>query len=328
MKTSVVGIDISKDHLDVSICHLDSLEPIRSFQITNDVKGIGRLIQRCNKISKDLWFCFEHTGNYGLLLACFLQNHSIPFSAVSPLHIKRSLGMTRGKNDQIDAVRIAQYAVTYFKQLEPSFLPSDKMLKIKHLLTFRKQLVKTSSQLQNSIKSLKVSMQSLDVSDIISTMQRQLSDTKQLIKQQEEKILHIIEQDETLSLNYHKIIRVKGIGPVIAAYLLVLTNNFKAFDSPRKFNCFSGLAPFEHRSGSSIRGKTRTSHLRNKTIKSLLFNGANSAATHDHQLKKYYQRKKEEGKHHNSIINAIACKLIYRVFAVVKRNEPFVEFSF
>lgn len=328
MKTTIVGIDISKYHLDVALCNLDSLEPIRSFKTTNDIKGIGKLIQRCKKLSGNLWFCFEHTGNYGLLLASLLQNNSIAYSAVSALQIKRSLGITRGKSDPIDAVRIAQYAVTHFKQLQPSRIPCDKLLKIKHLLAFRKQLVKTSSQLQNSIKNLKVSMQSLDVSDIISTMQKQLGDTKQLIKQQEESILHIIEQDESLSLNYHKIIRVKGIGQITAAYLLVLTNNFNAFDCARKFNCFSGLAPFEHTSGSSVRGKTRTSSLRNKTIKTLLFNGANSAARYDHQLQKYYQRKKQEGKHHNSIINAIACKLIYRVFAVVKRNEPFVEFSF
>jgi transposase len=250
------------------------------------------------------------------------------YSALPPLQIIKSLGMIRGKNDRIDAIRIAQYAATHFKQLQPSSLPCDKLLKIKHLLSFRKQLVKTSAQLQNSIKSLKVSMQSLDVSDIITTMQKQLSDTKKLIKQQEEKILHLIENDEALSLNYHKIIRIKGVGQITAAYLLVLTNNFKAFNCPRKFNCFSGLAPFEYSSGSSIRGKTKTSRLRNRTIKALLFSGANSAAIHDQQLKKYYQRKKEEGKHHNSIINAIACKLIYRVFAVVRRNEPFVEFSF
>lgn len=120
---------------------------------------------------------------------------------------------------------------------------------------------------------------------------------------------------------------MKGVGLLTAAYMIVLTNNFTSFKNPRKFNCYAGIAPFEHSSGSSIKGKTKTSKLRNKGIKTVLFNGANSAIIYDEELKAYYKRKKQEGKAHNSIINAVCCKLVYRMFAVVKREEPFVNLT-
>jgi transposase len=107
--------------------------------------------------------------------------------------------------------------------------------------------------------------------------------------------------------------------------MIVYTNNFTSFDEARKFNSYAGIAPFSHSSGSSIRGKTKTSTLRNKTMKKLLFNGANSAVMCDFEMRNYFLRKKEEGKHHLTIINAVACKLVYRIFAVVKRNEPYVN---
>jgi len=106
--------------------------------------------------------------------------------------------------------------------------------------------------------------------------------------------------------------------------MLVTTNNFTGFENGRKYACYSGIAPFEHTSGISIKGKTRVSNLANKKIKALLSNGANSAYKWDPEMKKYYKRKIAEGKDHKLVINAISCKLVNRVFAVIKRQTPFV----
>ncbi|MEQ9440970.1 MAG: IS110 family transposase [Cyclobacteriaceae bacterium] len=70
---------------------------------------------------------------------------------------------------------------------------------------------------------------------------------------------------------------IPGIGFVTAVALILATNNFTAFVDSRKFASYCGVAPFEHTSGSSIRGKTKTSHLANKQIKALLSNGAATA---------------------------------------------------
>ena len=175
---------------------------------------------------------------------------------------------------------------------------------------------------------MKISHLVVDVSDIIEMIQQHLKYLSQLIDFQDRKVKQLIESDELLKVNYNKITQIKGVGSLIAAHIILYTNNFTSFENPRKFNCFSGLAPFKQSSGSSMNKPAKTSRLRNKKLKALLFNGANTAANYDDQMKKYYQRKKLQGKHHNSIINAIACKLVYRIFAVVKRDEPYVEFSF
>ena len=327
MKTFFVGIDISKDWLDVAICEGESMKVLVSFRNDNSVEGIEKIILKCAKsvAKQKLWYCFEHTGNYGLLLAHILENKSITYSAVPALEIKRSIGMTRGKNDKVDAVRIAIYAAANHFKLSETKLPGEKLLRIKHLLTLRGQLLKNSQQLQNSRKSFLVAAKSVDLQDVIEDLNTKITELKKSILIIEEKIRTEINSSEDLTNTFNKVTSVKGVGLMIAATMMVYTNNFTAFDDPRKFNCFAGLAPFGYSSGISITGKTRTSSLRNKTMKTLLFNGANTAIMYDHDLKKYYNRKKIEGKKHMTVINAVACKMVARIFALIKREEPYVN---
>jgi len=326
MKTIFIGIDISKDSLDAAVCTDPSKKIDQVVKVDNTIKGISRLIDRCKRYKQKLWFCFEHTGNYGLLLMCQLQAEALDYSVVPALEIKQSQGLVRGKNDTVDACRIAEYAAAHAHKLVPFQMPGESLLKIKSLLTYRSQLVRTSRQFQNSKKSHKITHQAIDIRFIVEDIEQQLDQLKDKIHKVEEQIMELIYEDPLLKSNFNKAITVKGIGPIITAYMIVCTNNFTCFDNPRKFNCYAGLAPFEHTSGTSIRGKTKTSRLRNKTMKMLLFNGANVAANYDQTLKKYYKRKLAEGKPHQLIMNNIACKLVYRIFAVVNREEPYINF--
>ena len=327
MKKAFIGIDISKESLDFAICD-DHMRIIKQAKVSNTLSGIDQLISRIKKIESNetMWVCFEHTGNYGLLLAHRLGLSEIKYCAVPALEIKHSIGLTRGKNDKIDAIRIAMYASTHSHKLKQTELPAQNLLEMKQLLVYREQLVKTSVQFQNSLKAFRICHQVINITNIVKDIERRIEGLRQDIKQLEQQIEALLEMDNELNKNYEKIRQVKGVGLLIAANVVLVTNNFNSITNPRKFNCYAGLAPFEHKSGSSIQGATKTSHLRNKTIKKLLFNGANVAANYDGQLKQYYRRKKEEGKHHQSIINAIACKMIYRIFAVVNRDSPYVNF--
>jgi transposase len=97
----------------------------------------------------------------------------------------------------------------------------------------------------------------------------------------------------------------------------------ESFATPRQFACYSGCAPFEHSSGTSIRGKTKVHFLANRKMKMLLHMAAINAITFDEELKTYYQRKVAEGKSPMSVLNAVRFKLIGRIFSVIKRNEEF-----
>src|SRR5690606_34862387 len=90
-------------------------------RVTNDVNGISAMVKALGKehSKENLWFCFEHTGNYGLLLSSILQSQGFTYTAVPAMEVKKSMGITRGKTDQVDARRLAEYAAVHLRKLQP-----------------------------------------------------------------------------------------------------------------------------------------------------------------------------------------------------------------
>ena len=132
---------------------------------------------------------------------------------------------------------------------------------------------------------------------------------------------------ENVELNNQRklITSIPGIGKNTALYLILSSNQFKNFSEWRKMACYAGIVPFDYSSGTSIRGKKKVNHYADKKLKSLLYMCALSSITHNKELKQYYHKKKQEGKHNMLIINNVKSKLLARVFAVINRNEPYVE---
>ena len=266
----------------------------------------------------------EHTGTYGLLILAWLSQIGVDFCVEPAMQIKRSIGLTRGKNDRVDARRIADYACTNRTKLNQFLLPSQLLLQIKQLLTYRDQQTKIKVSLKNSLKNHNQYEDILGTNDISIEIQGQIFECESRINYADKRIKDLIKSDADLRRNYDLTMSVKGIGPVIAAFMLVTTNNFTSFENGRKYACYCGIAPFDNASGK-YRGKTKVSHLANKRLKGLLSSAAIIAYKWDPEIKRYYQRKTKQGKHHTSVMNAVKCKLVNRVFAVVKRQTPFVN---
>lgn len=326
-KKDFIGIDISKDFIDCALLSEDQPGSFKDKKVKNNLSGFESMEQWLLKNEVDFkksLFCMEHTGTYGLLLFTWLSQKNFDYCVEPGLKIKRSLGMTRGKNDKVDARRIADYAITNRAKLKLFYFPQEEILQIKQLLTYREQQVRIRTSLKNSLYSHK-QYEEITGRDFVS------KDIKSLINQFNKKIKIIekeitaaIESNQELRKNFELATSVKGIGIVIASLMLVTTNNFSGFEDGRQYACYGGVAPFDNTSGTSIKGKTVVSHLANKIVKTMLSRGANSAATWDPELRSYYMRRISEGKDHKVIINAISCKLINRVFAVVKRQSPYV----
>ena len=145
------------------------------------------------------------------------------------------------------------------------------------------------------------------------------------IKKLESQIKAVIESDEKIKANYQLLISIKCVGPVLAANMIACTHNFTRFTNWRKFACYVGTAPFEHQSGTSIKGKTRVSSLSNRQIKKLIHLVAICACAYNPELKVYYKRRVGEGKNKMSTLNVIRNKLIARMFAVVNRGTAYVD---
>lgn len=325
MKNQVMGIDISKDKID--FCLLDTLnhEVVKRGTITNTRK---ELIKWLNMLDHNhITFAMEHTGHYGAMLCWVLSEKGAIFYLINPLELKKSLGIQRGKTDSIDAYRIANYTFINKHTLRPVELPCKELRKLKALITARQQFVKISVQLQNSIKANIILNKTIDIKGLIKRQKAQLAFTKKTLESIEQEMQEIIKSSKELSKSYEKVTKVIGIGPMTAIKCIAATDNFIKFSNARKFSCHCGLAPFPYQSGSSVKGRNRTHYLKEASLKGVLFKAAISAIQHDPQLKKYYARKLNEGKHKLSVLNAVANKLVLRIFAVAKRNESFVKLS-
>ena len=327
-----IGIDVSKATLDAALCHQDSPDQFSHQQFANTTAGFKQLIAWLKKQKVEAsqsFFCMEHTGHYTLALCCFLQEKKLFYTLVSPLHLKKSLGITRGKNDQVDAQRIAQFACIHQRGLKPMQLPSACLLKLKNLMAFRERLTKTKVSLKQTIADLKDTGKLVDNGFIIKQSEKQLKLVEQQITHTDKQMETVLQEDEQVQKHFRLITSVVGIGMITAVAFLIYTQDFTAFDNGRQFACYAGVAPFErpplrYSSGSSIRGRTKISPLANRKMKALLSNCASAAVQHDPELKAYYQRKVKQGKAKLSALNAVRAKLVNRVFATVNRGSEYV----
>lgn len=318
----IIGADLSKKSIDL-VCHLLNSH----FKIENSIAGFKDLIQwmRQQKINpSETMMVMEHTGLYSYCFESFLHKHQMAFCKVNALAIKRSLGLVRGKTDKLDAARIAAYGYEKKDKLANDVPASDALKRLQMLHSTRNRLVKQRAALTCAVKEYRhIGILEKDI-----IMQTQLQLIKNFDKQIEKlmaQIETIIEERQPLKQNFHLLQSIKGVGKVLALAAVIKTNNFTRFANARKFACFCGTAPFEHSSGTSIKRKARVSHLADKQMKSLLDLSAKSAIQYDKELREYYLKKTEAGKSKMSTINVVRNKILYRMFAVIKRQTPFLE---
>ena len=114
-----------------------------------------------------------------------------------------------------------------------------------------------------------------------------------------------------------------GVGKCIAAQVIVDTNEFKNIKAGKEYACYSGVAPFEHSSGSSVGSRSRVSDRANKGSKTLFHLAAICAIRMTGDLKTYYERKVAAGKNKMSVMGSMRNKVILRVFACVRNNRVY-----
>jgi len=317
----IIGADLSKKTIDF-VSHSFQTH----IQLSNSSKGFKGLLNWMTKQklnTSDVVIVMEHTGLYSCMFEEFLHRSSIAFAKVSGLAIKRSMGLVRGKNDKIDAQRIAQYGFEKQKMLRLEPAPSETLKELKLLYSTRAKLVSQRAGLKVTIQEYRNVLE-LKKSDLALSSQLRIIKTLDLeITRLEHAIKAIVETDEKINNNYRLQQSIKGVGEVLALAMIIKTGNFTRFANSRKFASFCGTAPFEHRSGTSIRGKTKVSHLADKSMKTLLELSARSAIQYDKELREYYLKRIAAGKPKMSTINIVRNKILHRIFAVINRQTPY-----
>lgn len=316
----IVGVDVSKSTLDVFI-----RPAMVHLQIPNMAAGFKTLNKHLQQLVKEkpLLVVMEHTGRYSYRFEKYLQRHSIGHCKIAALEIKRSIGVTRGKNDKIDAERIAGYGWMKRDILTADEIVQDKLKELQSLLSYRSKLVRDRGGYRARLKEILATGTTTTASFEANSHRQLIIRFDQLITKVEQQIKALIKSDKAIEQTYLLLQSIKGVGPIVSAYMISCTNNFTKFNSSRKFNCYAGLAPFKNESGTSIRGRSRVSHLANKEAKTVLSLAAFNAIRYNPEMKEYYQRRIAEGKPKMSSVNVVRAKLVARMFAVVKRQTPY-----
>jgi transposase len=322
--SETIGIDVSKSWIDARM-HLARLE--KRFDNTRaGYKNLILWVEKALTIPKEsILFAFEHTGLYSYNLSAFFSSKGYKFILIPALELRRSMGIVRGKDDRIDAVKIALYAYRRKDEITPYQMPAQIIHQLRHLLSLRDRLIIQRGGYQSSLKESDCFLKKNQDPDFFKIHDKMIHYLSKQIDKIDQTLNIILQQDEGMYHIFQMITSIKGVGPQTAYYMIVLTHGFLLFGEWRKFASYAGTAPFPYQSGSSIRGKTKVNHMANKKIKSLLHTCALNAILHNPEMKLYYKRRTEFGKSKMSTLNIIRNKILARIFAVVSRGTPYVD---
>lgn len=319
-----VGIDISCDDFTVSILLSKGFKVIASDVFSNDQVGFDLFIKwlRKNKITKkNAYLTMETTGVYTEKLSYFLYEKKYKFSVASAIKVTKAFGQRININDLVASQKIAEYAIRYSDELIEWQPPSEILEQVKMLLSFREQLVKEKSAHKSRIHALNKKV--INNEKIITTITDMIKKLEIIIEELETEIKGEFMKSEGLRKQAVIIDSVPGVGLLLAANLMVLTNAFQKTCNPKEIASYLGICPNEKRSGKSVFKKGRSTGWGPGKIRKLLFLAASSVKEHRESFKKYFLQKHLQGKNKHLIINNIANKLIKIICGIVKSGKPY-----
>jgi transposase len=324
MFTNFVGIDVSKSKFDLALIKGQDKDHFIQGVFDNTHKGIktmSKFLEKEHNVQlSETIFCMEFTGVYCRPLTSFFVEQDCHVWIEMPVNIIRSLGLQRGKNDRVDAHRIALYAFKNRDDIKLWKPQRDVILQLRDLLALRERLITSQKALTNPIEELIAMGAKSAAASVRKNCHKTLSAIENEIGQIDKNLDEIIKDDPQLKELFQLATSVPGVGKLTALFMICFTNEFSMYTNPKQLACYCGVAPFEHSSGSSVRGRTRVSHMANKVLKRMLHMGAMSVISRDPELRDYYQRKVAQGKNKMLVINAVRNKIIHRLCAVIKRG--------
>jgi len=312
----IVGIDVSKNKLDVSILLSNGKETHKVFE--NNQNGFDKLISWMASLRiKQAHVCLESTGCYGEAIALVLhqQNHKV--SIINPLRIKayaRSEGC-RTKTDKVDSGVIARFC----KALCPPAWnpPSLSEQKLKDLYRCRQNLLEDKNRVSNRLEKFRQDQASIKIwQDLLASIESHLEKIEVHLKE-------LLLRDKTLNKQVELLKTIPGISDKTAIAILAELPNIESFNTAKEVAAFAGLNPYVRQSGSSVKGKGRLSKVGNAQLRKALYMPAIVAKKHNPLLVEFSKRLAKKGKPAMVIIAAGMRKLLHIIFGVLKSGRPF-----
>ena len=318
-----VGIDVSKEFFDAVVILNGVKDQSIHNQFSNDSKGVKSLnkwLKEKGAVSDNTLICLEHTGMYGKIIIRELIALNFNVWVEMSLKIIKSIGVQRGKNDKLDAERIAYYAMKNSDEAVIYKAPSKTIEKLRKLISLREKLIASKTCMTRSVKELKTF--DIELSKLLEQYQKYtIRGLEKDLKGIEYQLDKLILEDENINKIFMQTTSVPGIGKITAIFLICFTNEFTMYKTPRELACYAGVVPFEYTSGKSVRARPKVHYMANKQLKKQLHMCALTATLHDPEMREYYQRKVAEGKSKMLVINNVRNKLVHRICACIKSDR-------
>ncbi len=306
--TVCVGIDVSKDRLDVHVRPGDD-----AFHVSRDGEGLAVLIERLSALSCGV-VAVEATGGFETVVTAALAGARLPVVVVNPAqirHFAQALGK-RAKTDPIDAAVIAHFAEATKPAVRP--LPDEATRLLADLVTRRRQIV-TMIGAERQREKWAPARVKKSILRLIKALEKELASLDRDIDDSVRGSPAWRAKEDLLS-------SVPGIGPTIARTLIAELPELGSLDR-RQVAALVGLAPFTRQSGK-WRGKSFIGGGR-AGVRSLLFMGAMVGIRHNPVLKAFRDRLVAAGKPKMVALIATARKLLTILNAILRTGQPWRE---
>jgi transposase len=317
-----IGLDISKSTINVYIPINDS-----DIVINNDIKGLKTLYSKLKKQYKKeidkLVFVFEPTSNYSFLTTKFCAQKKIQAFIVNPkqsANFMKAIGQ-RSKTDINDARMLCKMISTAEQQDIKVPIVDNVVEEIKELITYYNLILKQQKQNKNHLESISSKSRS---SLVIRTIKQEIQSLEKKQSKLIVQIKEIIAKDTKLLQTFKNIQTIKGIGEISA---IVLLHHFLKYPDANKKEIVSlaGLEPIQRSSGSSVQGKSRISKAGSRLCRSTLFMAAMVSITYNKELKRFYERLKQNGKHTTVAQVAVMRKMVVLAHSLFKNGTQYDE---
>ena len=303
MERIFVGIDISKDNLNVAVHASD-----KQWQYSNDPSGIARLCRMLLKLRPAL-VVFEATGGYEMPLYLCLDKSGLPAALVNARQIRdfaRSTGKL-AKTDSIDARIIAHFA--YAIQPVPRPIPDTQELKIAQArrLQLIEMITAENNRLKGATKALKQRIRAH-----IAWLKQELRDTDHELEKMIENNPVWREKDSLLKTT-------PGVGSTLSATLIAQLPELGTL-SRRKIAALVGVAPLNRDSGI-LHGRRIVWGGRTH-VRAVLYMATLVATRFNPVIRSFYARLCSNGKSKKVALTACMRKLLIILNAMLKHHTP------
>lgn len=309
MDATMVGIDVSKDRLDVAVRPSGEV-----FVVARDAEGLDSLVARLKPLAPAA-VAVEATGGYETVVAASLGAAGLPVVVVNPAQVRafaHALGK-RAKTDPIDAAVLAHFVAATQPEIRP--LPDEATRLLSDLVARRRQIIAMMVAERHRQKRLANKRLQKSIARLLAALQKELSAVEMDIDEAVRGSPAWREKEDLLA-------SVPGIGPTIARTLIAELPELGQLDR-RQIAALVGLAPWTRQSGR-WKGDSRIGGGRAE-VRSALFMGALTAARYNPALKAFHQRLIAKGKSKMVAAVAVARKLLTILNAMVRDRRPWTQ---